>query len=250
MIRALVYAYYCVAYYGAWLVFGLVGLALNVGCTLCLPFGHTPNGHRRTRTVIRILFDLWLRWLHFTGIMRVTWRNFPERLPTGTVYIANHPSLIDATVLLARLPNAICIFKPALARNPAIGPAARLADYAAGDSAIDVVRDLATKLRAGCSLLIFPEGSRTGIGTTLRELKPGFALIAGRAGVPVQLILIRTSRGLVRRGTSWWRLPAELPARVVVEYDRQWEPDPNASPLELSASVAAHLQQCGLEPVT
>jgi len=61
-------------------------------------------------------------------------RLHPEALRGPAVYVANHPGLLDATFILARLPDTICIFKPALIRNPAMGPAAIMAEYASGES--------------------------------------------------------------------------------------------------------------------
>ena len=51
----------------------------------------------------------------------------------GLVLAANHPALIDITCLLARVPEAVCIFKPAIRRNPVLGAAARRAGYLASD---------------------------------------------------------------------------------------------------------------------
>lgn len=241
MIRRCTRAYLVVTYYLSWLMFGAVGLALNLGSTLLLPLPPSARRHRRTRTLIRFMFDLWIRWFHASGVVRVIWRGFPDKLPAGTVYVANHPTLVDAPLLLSRLPDAVCIFKPALMRNPAIGPAAIAADYAAGDLGIDVVRNAAARVAAGQSLLVFPEGTRTAPGTKLGSFKPGFALIALRAHAPVQLLRIRASPGLVRRAPGRWLPPAVLPGWFEITFDRRWDPDPDRRPAELAAEIERHL---------
>ncbi|MBC7365355.1 MAG: 1-acyl-sn-glycerol-3-phosphate acyltransferase, partial [Undibacterium sp.] len=148
-------------YWLSWAVFAAVGLALNV---VCAPLLFLPRRERfgpATRRVIRALFDLWVRWHHATHVILVDFIGFDGPVAPGTVIIANHPTIVDATFLLARLPNTICIFKPALMRSPAIGPAALMAGYVSGDAAIDLIHDVAACVASGKSLLVFPEGTPT-----------------------------------------------------------------------------------------
>lgn len=235
-------AYYIGAYYASWAMFGAVGVLLNLTSLPFLLLPRCETGGARMRRVIRWLFDFWLRWMHATGVVRVTWHGFDRPLQPGAVFIANHPTLVDATFILARLPDAICIFKPALMRNPAIGPAAYLAGYVSGVPGVDLVREVAVKIAAGQSLLIFPEGTRTERGAALNPLRPGFALIASRAQAPVQLLRIRCSEDLVPRGRAWWKPPAILPAWIEIALDRRWEHDPDRSPADLTEEVQRHLE--------
>jgi 1-acyl-sn-glycerol-3-phosphate acyltransferase len=190
------------------------------------------------RAVIRRLFAAWLAWLHATGVIVVEWIGFgPGALQPGTVYIANHPTLIDATILLALLPDAVCIFKPSLMRNPAIGPAAAMAGYVRGDTGLDLIKAAASRVAAGQSLLIFPEGTRTVKGTTLGKMKPGFALIADRAQAPVTLIIIRGSPGIGTKGRPWWPPPRLLPGKVTLTLDQTWTYAPGRPAAELTQTV-------------
>jgi 1-acyl-sn-glycerol-3-phosphate acyltransferase len=233
----------------SWFWFFSVGLGLNLFSLPLLLLPHRESRGQWMRAVIRGLFDLWVRWFHASNVVRITWRGFDEPLPTGCVYIANHPTLLDATFLLARLPDAICIFKPALMRNPVIGPPAIMAGYVAGDPGVDLVRAISEKIALGRSLLVFPEGTRTEPGRLLNPVKPGFALIAARARAPVQLIVIRATPDLVPRGRPWWRAPANQPSTVEISLNRRWEYDPERSPTQLSAEVEKHLLQV-LRPVS
>ncbi len=236
-------AYYIGAYYASWAVFGGVGVLLNLASLPLLLLPRTPAGAARQRRVIRWLFDFWLGWMHATGVVAVRWHGFERPPVPGTVYIANHPTLVDATFLLARLPDAICIFKPALLRNPAVGPAAILAGYVGGVPGVDLVREVAGRIAEGQSLLVFPEGTRTEPGAKLNPLKPGFALIASRARAPVQLVRIASSPGMAAKGRAWWKPPAVLPGWFDFTLDRRWEHDPARSPAKLTAEVEAHLRR-------
>ena len=234
-------AYYVGAYYASWAIFGGVGVLLNLASLPFLLLPRCETGGARMRRVIRWLFDFWLRWMHATGVVRVAWHGFERPLEPGAVFIANHPTLVDATFILARLPDAICIFKPALMRNPAIGPAALLAGYVSGEPGVDLVREVAAKIAAGQSLLIFPEGTRTAPGGVLNPLRPGFALIASRAKAPVQLIRVVSSPGMAQKGRAWWKPPAVIPGWFEITLDRRWEHDPLRSPAELTEEVQRHL---------
>ncbi len=230
-----------VIYYLPWLWFGLGGLLLNIACAfLLLVPGRTRLG-RPARRTIRRLFILWRQWCHATGAFRVRWRGFENQtLETGTVYVANHPSLVDAPVLLSLLPDAICIFKPALLHNPAIGPAAVIAGYASGGNGFDAIRDAADKVIQGRSLLIFPEGTRTTPGHNLEPLKPGFALIAQRAHAPIRLLSIEVSRHLGVRGRAWWKLP-DLPTWMTVSLGELIPADTSMSCADITAYVQNQL---------
>ena len=239
----LVYGCLAVAYYLSWSLFVGVGVVLNF---LCLPLLLLPRREMlggTVRRMIRGLFWGWLRWFQLGRCVRITWRGFDRPYEGRTIYVANHPTLVDATFLLARLPDTICIIKPALMRSPVVGPLAALAEYASGETGIDLIRNVAGKVAAGRSLLLFPEGTRTEQGTTLGTLKPGYALIAERARAAVQLIVIRASADLVPRGRPWWRLPSILPGRVEFTMDRRWEYDPARRTRDLTAEVECRLSE-------
>jgi 1-acyl-sn-glycerol-3-phosphate acyltransferase len=241
MIAALKKIYYVTTYLVSWWWFFSVGFLLNL-CSL--PLLLLPRRESRgqwMRGVIRRLFALWVWWFNTSGVVRVRWRGFDQPLPTGCIYIANHPTLVDAPLLLSRLPDTICIFKPALLRNPVIGPPAIMAGYVAGEPGVDLVREIAEKVAGGRSLLVFPEGTRTEPGLTLGPVKPGFALIAARARAPVQLVVIRSTPELVTRGRAWWRAPSIQPSTVEFTLDRRWEYDSTRSVTQLAAEVEQHL---------
>ncbi len=214
--RPFVRVYFLFAYWLSWVLFAAGGLLLNFFCALRSIFPRPPTLAVRVRNTIRWLFESLMKWAHACAVARVNWKNFDQPLRAGTVYIANHPTLIDAPILLGKLPNAITVFKPALLRNPLIAPAAILAGYTSGDRGVDAVRDAAEKVAEGCSLLIFPEGTRTPMGQTIGPFKAGFALIAQRAQAPVRLISIRATPGVLTKGSCWWR-PAQLPLQFEIE---------------------------------
>ena len=250
-------ACYYPVYYGTLLLFGAGGFEL---CLLGLLVGWLPANERTERFFQRLIqrhlaFFHW--WCDVTRLVHVRYRGF-ERWPRGgLVLAANHPAMIDITCLLARLPGAVCIFKPAIRRNPVLGAAARRAGYLGSDGGHDLVRHAAEKVAAGHTLIVFPEGTRTPPGGALLAFKPGFVLIARRARAPIQLVRITTDSDLLTKGCAWWRLP-RFPAQVEVTAGPLIPADAAGSPTELAAEIetwfrapvrnAAHLPPLVLQP--
>ena len=233
--------YYFVVGHLSWVVFGSVSLVLNFVCAILLVLPGRERLGPMARETIRRLFVAWCAWLHATRLVYINWQGFtPAALAGPAVYIANHPSLLDATFILARLPDTICIFKRAVMHNPALGPAAILAGYASGDAGVDLIRDVAGRVSDGRSLLIFPEGTRTRAGVRLNPLKPGFALIAARAQVPVRVLVIQSSCVLVPKGSPWWRIP-QFPAYVDITLRGELDPASAENARELTIRATEQL---------
>ena len=210
--------YLVACYFFSWVLFALVGTLLNLACVPLLPWAGRRGLARRTRAVVSLLFRVWMRWFERSGVVRIRWVGFgePGAIEPGCVYIANHPCLVDATLLLSRLPDTTCILKPALMRSPAIGACARVACLEPGDNLIDMVHRVSADVARGSSLLVFPEGTRTLPGREPGPFRNGYALVAERAHAPVRIVLIRSSAGLVQRGRAWWKAPALLPGWIEV----------------------------------
>jgi 1-acyl-sn-glycerol-3-phosphate acyltransferase len=231
-------AYNLLAYYLTLLLFGVFGLELSVVCVLA---GLVPHAERRERLFQRVIhrhFEVFHWWCERAHLVYVRYRGF-DRLPRGgAVLVANHPALIDVTCLLARIPEALCIFKPAIRRNPVLGAAARSAGYLSGDGRHELIRTAAEKVAEGNLLLVFPEGTRTPGGQTLLPFKPGFVVIARRANAPIQLVRITTDSDVLTKGRAWWKLP-RFPAHIEVAAGPLIAVDPARETAEVVAGIEA-----------
>ncbi len=138
------------------------------------------------------------------------------------IIAANHPGLLDAVLIISRLPNAFCVMKGSLLANFLLGPAARCARYLPNDSLLRLTERAAEELAHGGQLLIFPEGTRT-VGGPIGPLTHAVGAISRRAGVPVQTVLIETESRVLGKG---WRLSArpELPIAYRARRGRRFEP--------------------------
>jgi 1-acyl-sn-glycerol-3-phosphate acyltransferase len=222
----------------AWLVLqllllglGLISLLWNLIALMLYPLLPRALGLRVGRAGIAWGYRLFWAVARASGLLHMdadVLRSLAQE--RGLVIVANHPSLLDALLLVAQLPRSACVMKASLMRNPLLGPGARLARYIRNDSARQMVQLAIEDLRAGGQLVMFPEGTRT-TRAPLNAFQGGFALIARRAGVPVQTVFIDTTSPYLGKGWPLWRLPP-VPIEFTVRLGRRFEPGP-----DLSASV-------------
>jgi len=231
-------AYHLTAYYFTLLFFGAAGLALSVLSFFAGVWPATEAKEKFFQRLIHRNFALFHWWCEFAQLVYVRYRGFDRWPHGGLVIAANHPALIDITCLLARVPEAVCIFKPSIRRNPVLGAAARRAGYLASDGGHELVRRAAAKVAAGHMLVIFPEGTRTPPSATLLPLKPGFVLVARRAKAPIQLVRIATDSDVLTKGRAWWKLP-RFPAHISIEAGPLIAIDAGSSTTEITGKIAA-----------
>ena len=128
------------------------------------------TGRKVGRSVAMWGFRIYLSAMEALGAWRLDLTALDELRDAGPLIIApNHPCLLDAVLVVSRLPNALCVMKGALVANFLLGPAARLARYVGNDSLRRLITQGTEELRAGGQLLLFPEGTRTAGGRWARS---------------------------------------------------------------------------------
>ncbi len=128
----------------------------------------------------------------------------------GQLVVANHPSLVDAVFLGALMPQVDCIVKDALMRNPFLRAPVRWAGYILNSSPERLIEDCATALRAGESLLVFPEGTRSTPGQPLK-MQRGAAHIALATGHDLLPVTLRCHPRWLAKTDQWFRVPPRRP---------------------------------------
>ena len=130
-----------------------------------------------------------------------------DPLPAGSprVFVANHVSWFDIPALLAVLPSYGFVAKRELERVPFFGAAARAAgviyiDRENRKAAFGAYEDAAGKIRAGKSVLVYPEGTR-GDSYAMRPFKKGPFVLAIGSGAPVVPIVIHGTIEVNPRGS-------------------------------------------------
>ncbi len=219
------------------LVLGLMSVGWNLAALVLHPLLPRPLGLRVGRAMIAWGYGQFWRLAAFTGMMRLDAAVLDNlRDEPGLIVVANHPSMLDAVMLMARLPRSACIMKASLMHNPLLGPGARLARYIRNDSAYGMIQCAVLDLRAGGQLVMFPEGTRT-TRSPLNPFHASFTLIARRAGVPIQAVFIDTDSPYLGKGWPLWRLPP-LPILFRVRMGRRFAPQDDH--LALMAQIEAY----------
>lgn len=241
-----------------WRTYETLAMGLGLGalaliCLLWLPFAMLLQpllprrlGQPLGRFVIRSGLRVYLAFLETVCGCRFDLRELDQLRDAGPlIVVANHPSLLDAVMILSRLPNAVCIMKAALLNNILFGAAARLARYIPNDTPLRMINDARDELRAGAQLVIFPEGSRTK-AFPLDPCMPTAGLIANRAGVPVQALLIEFSTPYLGKAWPLFRRPV-LPLHCRIRLGRRFSPP--ASVKAFTGELESYLrEQLGTAP--
>ena len=145
--------------------------------------------------------------MHRLGLLTYEFRGLERLQRNGLLVLANHPTLIDVVFLISRLPNADCVVKRAVARNPFMRGPVRAAGYVANDDGAGLIDDCIAAVRAGGTLVIFPEGTRTVPGQPLK-LQRGAGNIAVRGAIDITPVRITCTPSTLGKGEKWYRVPS------------------------------------------
>ncbi len=246
--------YRCYAYVamvlglGALAQIGLLGLPIAL-VLMCLPRRvRVPLGRR----LIRFSLALYLLFLRLFCCVRLDASALQAiRGDRPLIVVANHPSLLDATILLAGLPHAVCVMKGSLRRNLLFGPMARLSGYVSNDEPMNMIRQACDELADGAHLIIFPEGTRT-TSFPLNPFSEAAAFIAARSGVAIQTLFIEFSSPYLGKAWPLFREPV-LPLRISVALGQKFGPESDRAALteRLECYFRTHLARvdgfCGVK---
>jgi 1-acyl-sn-glycerol-3-phosphate acyltransferase len=142
------------------------------------------------------------------GLLRVRWRGTEALRRRPLLVVANHPSLIDTPLLTCCMPQADFVVSAEWRRNPWLRRAVSASGYLPAEGGAAVVEDAVRRLRAGRSVVVYPEGRRTP-PEGLRRFQRGAAHIALEAGCDLVPVLIQVRPRLLMKRQSWTELPSE-----------------------------------------
>jgi 1-acyl-sn-glycerol-3-phosphate acyltransferase len=188
--------------------------------TLCLGFFAVPPARRAARRrgedpelgaqrAIHRGMRLWVRFARACRFARSSVTG-AERLRGGVVVVANHPSLIDTPILLGVMRQADLVVNASWGDNPFLRRCVDGAGYLRAEHGAVMVRHAIERLRAGRTLVVFPEGSRTP-PEGLRAFERGAAQIALLAGCDIVPAVIHVRPRTLMKGQPFADVPAECP---------------------------------------
>lgn len=216
-------------------LFGLGGVLLGaiVFPLLRLLPGSPAARRSRARAIVRGSFRLFIGYMSRMGVISYEISGGERLGRPGQLIVANHPSLIDVVFLIALTPDAGCVVKGALFRNPFTRGAVREAGYCSNATTAEMIEASEAALGQGQALIVFPEGTRSRPGRPM-EFHRGAASIAVKAARVVTPVFIRVSPTTLTKAEPWYHIPYRRPhwqLRVGDDLDPGTEPRCSAPPV-------------------
>jgi 1-acyl-sn-glycerol-3-phosphate acyltransferase len=217
-------------------LFGVGGLILGllvIPVLLLLP-GGPARRRARMRSLVQRSFRFFVAVM--SGLGGVDYRfEGTERLGRPSqLIIANHPTLIDVVLIVAFTRAPACVVKAALFANPYTRRVVQAAGYISNAPTDVMIERSVAALQAGDCLVMFPEGTRTRPGESMRFHR-GAASVALHGARVLTPVYIRVSQPLLHKSQPWYRVPPRRPSlSLVVGTDidldpYRHEPAPKAS---------------------
>ncbi|MDN3640808.1 lysophospholipid acyltransferase family protein [Simiduia curdlanivorans] len=217
-------------------LFGLGGLLLPFYAVPWLLI--TPKGvkrERKARWLVHINFRFFMNMMRALGILHYYVEDIDRLRQPGQLILANHPSLIDVVLLISLLPQADCVVKSALMKNPSMRGVIRLAGYIANDDPEQVIAEAKASLARGNHLIIFPEGTRTVPGRAI-SFQRGAANVALRLEQAIRPVLITVEPATLTKQVAWYEIPLSGPFEMVLRVlPERSLPSTEGQPVSLAA---------------
>lgn len=189
-------------------LFGFVG-AVFWGLLFPLIDKCIGTGKRKkqiSRAIMQRIFLIYMEFMRVIGILDYEVRG-GERINTpGRLVIANHPCLLDIVFLISQIRNATCIVKPDLANNLFMSIPIRAMGYIYAEDPDILLEQCTKELHEGCSLIVFPEGTRTTPGKPIK-FRRGTAAIALQSMARILPVSMDCSPTTLTKRDKWYQIP-------------------------------------------
>jgi 1-acyl-sn-glycerol-3-phosphate acyltransferase len=163
----------------------------------------------RTSDLVYPLARAWIRWILRTFRIRIEVSGL-EHVPTHApvIFMSNHQSLVDIAAIVQTLPRTQSwrfVAKKELTRVPIFGQALIatgqiIIDRGDREKAVASLKHAAERIRAGVSVIVFPEGTRSPSGS-LRPFKSGPFHLALEAQVPIIPVTVSGTQRITPKGS-------------------------------------------------
>lgn len=183
-----------------WLIITLLSVGLGVWAILCGILDKSGNAaHKIARLWSRLLCEWNGVKVEIIGMEQV-------RKDQPQIFVANHQGFFDIFALSGYLPVQMrWVAKSSLFHIPIVGWAMKAAGYISvkrenRKQAYRAFLKTVEKIKSGCSIVIFPEGTRSEDGT-VGPFKKGSHLLAARSGAPMVPVTIIGTGAILKKGS-------------------------------------------------
>jgi len=224
----------------AHLYFIISGILLWIR-SLCFQLaGKTPDPLRERRKLAE-RFRAYLALLKKWGMLELEYSGFDDACTwAGSIIVPNHPSILDAVILLECLPSMDCVMTSRLLRSPVTSGAVQLCDFIRNDATSSMIKTCRSRLASGSNILIFPEGTRTR-NKPVDEFYPGYLLVAKHCGAPIRTILIECNSEYFGRQFSHFK-PCRHVIRFRITTGRVFQTDHQTDVRGLSTEIEGYFR--------
>lgn len=143
---------------------------------------------------------------------------------SGTLIVANHPTLLDVVFVISMIPQTLCVVKKGAWSNPFLLGVMWGAGYIQNDDPLQLIRDCVRSMESGNNLLIFPEATRAVRGKPMK-LKRGAASIISTNSKPFIPITITCKPTTLTKADKWF-LPSSRRVHYQVMVHDAYDPGP------------------------
>ena len=165
------------------------------------------------------------RLFHFVmRVLRLYHRTSPVSTlrPNGgpadspVVLVANHPTLCDVTSIVSLFPNVVAVARPSFSNNALLRRAVLSCGFV--PTGVHVLKDCEERLRMGFDVLVFPEGTRSPVGS-LQPFHRGAFELAVRANVQVVLLKLTCEPTALSKRLPIWKVADKTAVLTIEPFD-------------------------------
>lgn len=186
--------------------FGIAGVTMIV---VLYPFTRDPANNslasqQKARRLVSKIWLIFVNYLRFTGVLSVTYHGLERLGRPGQVILANHPSLLDVVLLFSQKPELNCIVKADLLNNPSMRSSILACGFIPNTEDENLL-DKIDRVLLNEPLLIFPEGTRTGMDGKV-VLNRGAVSVGLRSGKVITPVVIKMTPPSLKKGQPWYKI--------------------------------------------
>ena len=189
-------------------LFGVAGVLFKIALlpyTLKSTHGDVPRQLAARRMIGRV-WRFFVGYLQWSGVLSVRFHGAEKLGRGGQLILANHPSLLDVVLLVSHASAPNILVKKDLVRNPSMSSQIRAAGYIPNDESMEMLEEIEAVFQSGQSLLIFPEGTRTGWDGQVK-MHRGAVSIGLRSAKVITPVVIKMNPPNFKKGQPWYKIP-------------------------------------------
>lgn len=218
------------------ILFGVAGVLFKIAL---LPYTlkSTKGDIKRQLEARRMIGKVWrffVGYLQWSGVLSVRFNGLEKLGRPGQLILANHPSLLDVVLLISHYSEPNVLVKKDLLHNPSMKSQIIASGYIPNDESMEMLEEIDAVFKSGQSLLIFPEGTRTGWDGQVKMHRGAVSLGLRSASVITPVCIKMTPPNFKKgnRGTKsrHKKFIMKLPSATTSCRKNGWQKNPCPSP--------------------